>query len=80
MPCKRSSRALMGVVWVGGSLSSLDLLSILIRGRDLAPSPQAEVILWVIYLAALAAALAWRSLPDRNRDGIPDTFQRKPDA
>lgn len=67
---------LLGFVWLGGSLSSLDFLSVLLRGRDLAPGPVGEFILWAVYIVALFAALAWRALPDRNHNGIPDILEQ----
>lgn len=69
--------SLLGFVWLGGSLSSLDFLSVLLRGRDLAPGPVGEFILWAVYLTALFAALAWRALPDRNQNGMPDILEQE---
>lgn len=69
------NRTFAGLVWLGGSVSTIDLMSLLIRGRDLAPTPAGEVVLWGVYLVALAGAVLWRSMPDENQNGVPDRFE-----
>lgn len=71
----RTNRFFGGFALIGGGVSLVELTAIIIRGRDLSDSPIWSAVLSVAYLLAIVAAAYWRSLPDRDGDGVPDRLQ-----